>query len=719
MVESGPPSRSPRVPGSRYARSIVLAALACAALLTLPAGASALKLHPCAGDSSFGCGALRVPLDHGGATPGRLSIAVAAQSSVPQERQGDDRAVGGPGQGSVDAAGSFALSLEPVLEGLPAGHARPARNRALGCAGSARQLQRLGGLEELQPAAVAACAKRIGSRRAFYRTADTVEDLEALRKALGVRKIGLMGISYGTWVAQEYARRYPTHTDSLILDSIVGPDPPDAFAMGNFETLPRILREECARHRCKDATGDIVGDIGKVAAKLHSAPLRGHVFDARGRAHPASYTTESQFYFLVTSGDLNPFLQARLPGAVASAAQGDLGPLLRLKRIGEGPATKTSELSFGLNVTTGCLDAQLPFPLSTEPGTRAPLVQSALAAIPPGSYTPWSADVVRDTSYADDCLLWPRDDRPKPSASGLPDVRSLLLVGRLDMRTPLEDALKVKAQLPRSQIVVVPGNGHDQVDTDGTGCVARALTLYTAGKRIGRPCAGKSNQVMPLPRAPLKLSEFRTPARIPGPRGRTLLAVLDTVEDARFSGLEAVYGGFAPRGGGLRGGSFDSTDAFSGTDEAARLQLRPRRPRERDADGRRLEGPRPRDRDRARLRIARRALHHGGLGHARRPPCRVLARGRRAHGRRRRGRRRLPCDPVRATEAFSGPAPVEAVKLEQRFRVPDHGFRAGGPRPGRQGRADKETAEKRRDAGPRAARRAAGAAGTRTAGARC
>jgi len=563
MVESGPPSRSRRVPGSRHTRSIVVAALTCAALMTLPAGASALKLHPCAGDSSFGCGALRVPLDHSGATPGRLSIAVAAQRSYPKNAKVMIALSGGPGQGSVDAAGSFALSLEPVLKRY---RLVVLDQRGTGLSGALKcpSIQRLGGLEEFSSQAVAACAKRIGARRAFYRTADSVEDLEALRKALGVPKIGLMGISYGTWVAQEYARRYPTHTDSLILDSIVGPDPPDAFAMGNFETLPRILREECARQRCKGATGDIVGDIGKVAAKLHGAPLRGHVFDARGREHPASYTTESQFYFLVTSGDLNPFLQARLPGAVAAAAHGDLAPLMRLKRIGEGPPTKTSELSFGLNVTTGCLDAQLPFPLSTDPGTRSPLVQSALTAIPPGSYTPWSTDVVRDTSYADDCLLWPRDDRPRPSEGGLPDVRSLLLVGRLDMRTPLEDALKVKAQLPRSQIVVVPGNGHDQVDTDGTGCVAKALTLYTAGKRIGRPCAGKSNQVMPLPRAPLSLSEFRTPARIPGARGRTLLAVLDTVEDARFSGLEAVYGGFAPRGGGLRGGSFDSTDAFNG-----------------------------------------------------------------------------------------------------------------------------------------------------------
>ena len=391
-----------------------------------------------------------------------------------------------------------------------------------------------------------------------------MDDLEALRKALGVKKIGLMGISYGTWVAQEYARRYPTRTDSLILDSIVGPDPPDAFATSNFETLPRILREECASGRCKAATSDVVADVGKVAAKLSREPLKGHVFDASGRRQAASYTTPSQFYFLVTSGDLNPFMQARLPGAVASAVHGDPGPLLRLKRIGEGPPTKASALGLGPNVTTSCLDAQLPFSLATDPASRAPLVSSAFAAIPPAAYAPWPAAVVQDQSYADDCLLWPRDDRPRPTQSGLPDVRALLLVGRLDMRTPLEDALKVKAQLPRSQIVVVPGNGHDQVDTDGTGCVVKALTRYTAGRQVGRPCAGKSNQVLPLPKAPLSLSEFRTPARVPGARGRTLLAVLDTVEDARFSALEAVYGGFAPRGGGLRGGSFDSTDAFNG-----------------------------------------------------------------------------------------------------------------------------------------------------------
>ena len=116
----------------------------------------------------------------------------------------------------------------------------------------------------------------------------------------------------------------------------------------------------------------------------------------------------------------------------------------------------------------------------------------------------------------------------------------------------------MKALLPHSQIVVVPGNGHDQVDSDGTGCVAKALTRFTARKPVGRPCAGKSRtRCCRCPRAPLSLSEFRTPGADPRRTAGARCSRRSTRSRMRASAaLEAVYGGFAPRGGGLRGGSF-------------------------------------------------------------------------------------------------------------------------------------------------------------------
>src|SRR5207253_10499354 len=45
---------------------------------------------------------------------------------------------------------------------------------------------------------VAACAQQLGPRRDFYRTQDNVDDIDAVRQALGFRHVGLWGVSYGT-----------------------------------------------------------------------------------------------------------------------------------------------------------------------------------------------------------------------------------------------------------------------------------------------------------------------------------------------------------------------------------------------------------------------------------------------------------------------------------------------------------------------------------------
>ncbi len=92
-----------------------------------------------------------------------------------------------------------------------------------------------------------------------------------------------------------------------------------------------------------------------------------------------------------------------------------------------------------------------------------------------------------------------------------------------------------------------------------------ALERFTARRTVGQPCRNTSNLLPPIPRAPRTLAEIKAPAAVPGDRGRALLAALRAVEDARFTGLEAVYSGWLPRGGGLRGGSFSATDAFAGT----------------------------------------------------------------------------------------------------------------------------------------------------------
>jgi pimeloyl-ACP methyl ester carboxylesterase len=86
------------------------------------------------------------------------------------------------------------------------------------------ELQRAAGASDLTivPAAtVAACARSIGENRRYYSTSVTVADIDQLRAALGVPRLTLDGVSYGTYVAERYALAHPSHVARMVLDSVV------------------------------------------------------------------------------------------------------------------------------------------------------------------------------------------------------------------------------------------------------------------------------------------------------------------------------------------------------------------------------------------------------------------------------------------------------------------------------------------------------------------
>jgi pimeloyl-ACP methyl ester carboxylesterase len=545
-------------------RPALAAALALAALALLgPSSAlGAPSLKPCSGQAGFGCATVDVPLDRTGSLPGTVGLHYAIQRHGPKPVL--VALSGGPGQSSVQAASSFALSLAPALR-----HYRLAvfDQRGTGASGvlDCPDLQRLRSLDAFLPAAVGACADRIGPRRAFYATSDTVLDLDNLRQALGVDKIALMGISYGTHVALQYARAFPQHVDRLILDSIVGPNGPDAFLLDTYRNMPRVLAEQCAHGACRQATADPVADVAALVRRMNaSGPLRGAYFDDHGRRRMTRYANPDELSFLITAGDLNPYLQASLPAAISAARLGDTALLMRLRRIGQGDKTRLADLSFGLNAVTSCADAPLPYSLQTPIPDRPALAQAALAAIPPADYDPFDAQTVLRTSYVDDCLQWPVGTVRPPFTGPLPDVPALLLGGRLDTRTPIENALATKRELPHSALVTLKGSGHDTLDSDVTGCTARAVALFTANMAVGHPCAGKDNGVFPSPLPPRSLKAFRSAPSVGGTRGRVLFAVLESAADARLTALQLLFAGLDTRGGGLHGGSFSSQSALDG-----------------------------------------------------------------------------------------------------------------------------------------------------------
>jgi pimeloyl-ACP methyl ester carboxylesterase len=539
--------------------------LGCALVLSFVAlgltasSALALKFGSCPKSSQFRCATLTVPLDHSGKSPGTVKLRVAAQRRFPRGAGLIVALAGGPGQAAVPFADQFASSLSPML--------RDRRlvvidQRGTGSSGalSCPELQNLAEAAPLTGSLVRDCAQQIGSRRRFYSTLDSVADLDAVRAAFGARKVALMGVSYGTWVAEEYARVHPAKTESLILDSVVGPGQPSGFYLDGRAAIKRVTAEQCAARRCEGATTDPVGDLTAVMARVAAAPLRGQIYDSRGRARPSSYENQDEIDSVIIGGDLNAELRAQLPAAMAAARADDYAPLLRLQSALGGAALSARELSFGLNVITSCLDSELPYALSSSTATRAPLVASALSAINPSSYSPLTAESVLSRSVASDCLLFPTQFDTAPASGPLPNIPSLILAGQLDLRTPAENAAATAALIPKASLVRLRGAGHDVLGADTTGCVATALKRFAAGIKVGSPCANSDNGLRPVPLAPRKVADAKPASGVAGTRGRALSVAFNGVNDALSTAYMMLAAGVEPRGGGLRGGSFDASN---------------------------------------------------------------------------------------------------------------------------------------------------------------
>jgi pimeloyl-ACP methyl ester carboxylesterase len=537
----------------RRAATLAVAALALAAA---PASAqSTLALSGCK-QPGFECGTLQVPLDRSGQVPGTIPIRVAVQSPAPAGATGVLVILfGGPGQGATGVASIVGQSESPVAKGY---RVVLIDQRGTGHSGVLKcpQLQSLLTLDGQTAEQSAQCANEIGPNRAFYTTTDTVDDLEALRVALGVPKLAVQGTSYGTYVAAEYARRYPDKTDRLILDSVIGPAGVDTFETDSFGAMPRILRAQCAGGGCSGITSDPVADVSALAKKLSVKPLRGSAPGPNGTRQQRTITAVG-LSTMVFAGDLNPHLQAAMPAALHEAVNGDTAQLLRLVRPALGPALKASDLSAGLYTATSCTDVKLSYPLSTPFDQRKAPSDAALAALPRPLAGPFDNAVLGRVSYDEACRLWPSDATAQPSAGPLPDVPTLVLDGGLDVRTPMENGKAMAALVPHAQQVTVPGTGHDEIDSDLSGCVRVVLQRFFTDKAVGDPCSSISNEVPPAPLAPTSLARTPVAPGNHGQAGRVLTAAIGAVNDTREYFVSISDGGLKDTsGGGLRGGTW-------------------------------------------------------------------------------------------------------------------------------------------------------------------
>jgi pimeloyl-ACP methyl ester carboxylesterase len=103
-----------------------------------------------------------------------------------------------------------------------------------------------------------------------FTTLPAVEDIADVVKALGYKKVILLGASYGTREALQFMRRHPDMVESVVLDGVAPPEATQlldsaTIATAGLEVIGRIVSDCNADPACAAEYGDLGGAVKRLA----------------------------------------------------------------------------------------------------------------------------------------------------------------------------------------------------------------------------------------------------------------------------------------------------------------------------------------------------------------------------------------------------------------------------------------------------------------------
>jgi pimeloyl-ACP methyl ester carboxylesterase len=311
------------------------------------------------------------------------------------------------------------------------------------------------------------CLARLPHDPRFFTTSVAVADLEAVRVALGYPALNLYGISYGTRVAQHFARRYPEVTRTLVLDGVVPPQlslGPE-IATEAQHALERIF-DRCAEDdACATRYGDLDEKFAGLKERLSAKKVKVKSADpVSGEFDTIEFGADEMAIALrLLAYDARTI--ALVPLLVSEAADGNYRPLLAQFQM---TLTSLSEaLAMGMHNAVMCSE-DVPFydenrfdVAAIENSYIGPVQLESLQAI---------------------CSVWPAGpvdgDFKQPLAT---DTPTLMLSGDADPITPPRYADLAASSLKRAWLITGTNQGHGQINI---GCMPRLVASFVTNQSV-------------------------------------------------------------------------------------------------------------------------------------------------------------------------------------------------------------------------------------------
>jgi pimeloyl-ACP methyl ester carboxylesterase len=254
-----------------------------------------------------------------------------------------------------------------------------------------------------------------------------MDDLDAVRAALGYRQLDVIGSSYGATAAQVYLRLHPASVRTVVLSGATAIDVPffGRYAVNAQRALDQLADLCAADPACRKTFPGWERQFGELVQAWNADPQHGRTGDELAAI----------VHVLLLDGTK----AVSIPLLVSSAAKGDYGPL---EDAGSG------DLEAELNRMSASIWCNEPWAGLEAEG-------------------PWGTDfdsytAARIAAFRRACSSVPKRTEPRtlwtlPRSSPLP---VLALVGGADPQDPIGNLSNLKQHFPDSRTIVFPHVGH-------------------------------------------------------------------------------------------------------------------------------------------------------------------------------------------------------------------------------------------------------------------
>lgn len=412
------------------------------------------------------CGELQVPEDHSKPDGRKLKLAIAW---LPATRDAEDDPIfmlaGGPGQGARESfpgiAGAFAEARKSrhiiLLDQRGTGGSHPLK--CVDADGRSAVVED----EDYSVASATAFAERCAAQYAGkvdvrqFSSSDAIQDLELARKATGATQINLIGISYGTRMAQLYAKRYPASTRTVVLDGVA----PLETVLGqdhakNLEASLDLQFTRCSADvACRAKMGDPRAQLDKLMATLAKGPVPVRYRDALTGEWRDGQFSAGHVAMLTRMLAYAPQAAGVLPLLFSEGNQGHVDALMGLSEM----LTRdiSDQIMHGMQLSVMCSEDAPD--LKVDPEDRTRLLGTGLVELMQAQ-----------------CAVWPHKPRPAdyraPLTGKLP---VLVLSGEFDPVTPPRYGDLVMKHLGNARHIVAKGTGHNVLPV---GCMPKLYARF-------------------------------------------------------------------------------------------------------------------------------------------------------------------------------------------------------------------------------------------------